>query len=148
MPRWAVVLLLALAACGAERDRPAPLEPDDGTLTATITEPAANDTVSAGATVDVTVVGQDPVLTSLVGLGLVARRIDIGQHLTLDSLTVSFLARETSSAVFEYQIPAGLPEGAQVNVYGIAFGSNGRAHESEPRTFFVVPCSEPGTVCP
>lgn len=148
MRHWPVLLLAALTACGAERDRPTPLELPDGTLTASITEPTANDTVAAGLLVSVTVAGQDPVLESLVGLGLVARRIDIGEHLTLDSLTISFLARETSTAVFEYRIPAGLPEGAQVNVYGIAFGSNGRAHESEPRTYFVVPCNEPGTACP
>ena len=143
-----LVLILGLAACGGERERPAPLEPNEGVLTASVTQPAANDTVSAGSTVPVTVAAQDPSLRSLVGLGLVARRIDLGALVTLDSATISFTAREASSAVFEYEVPSGLPDGAQINVYGIAFGSSGRAHESAPRTLFIDACDPAETACP
>lgn len=143
-----LLLVLALAACGGERERPAPLEPNEGVLTATVTQPAANDSVNAGTTVAVTIAAQDPSLRSLVGLGLVARRIDLGALVTLDSATISFTAREASSAVFEYDVPAGLPVGAQINLYGIAFGSSGRAHESAPRTLFIEACDPADTACP
>ncbi len=137
-----VILLLTAAGCGEERPRPAPLDPTEGPLQATITEPTANDTVEAGVSVRVEVAGQDPLLRSLVGLGLVVRQIDNAQFLTLDSSVIRFTARAANSAQFDYDIPASLPIGAVVNVYGIALGSSGRAHESNPRSFFVQDCSD------
>lgn len=131
------VCILAMTACGGARDRPAPLEPTDGPLQATITEPVANDSVAPGATISVTVAAQDPLLRSLVGLGMVIRRIDAGRNETLDSVVIHFSAREANSAVFDYDIPNTLPFGAIVNAYGIALGSSERAHESAPRSFFV-----------
>lgn len=141
MIRAAPLLLLlgalAMSACGGERDRPAPLEPTEGPLHATILEPTANDSVAPGTTVSVTVAAQDPLLRSLVGLGLVIRRIDGGRNETLDSVVIHFSAREANSAIFDYDIPNTLPFGAIVNAYGIALGSSERAHESAPRSFFV-----------
>lgn len=134
-----LVLLVAFAttACGGERDRPAPLEPSEGPLQATIIQPTANDSVAPGTTISITVAAQDPLLRSLVGLGLVVRRIDDARNETLDSVVIRFSAREANSAVFDYDIPNTLPFGAIINVYGIAFGSSERAHESAPRSFFV-----------
>lgn len=143
-----LLCLVAVAACGGERVRPAPLEPTEGSLRATITAPTANDTVGPGTTVSVTVAGQDPALRSLVGLGLVVRRIDGARSDLLDSAVIRFQARETHNATFDYQIPATLPFGAIVNVYGVALGSSQRSHESAPRSFFVQDCALPGTFCP
>jgi hypothetical protein len=136
-----------VAACGGERDRPAPLDPTEGPLQATITAPTENDSVSPGTAISVAVAGQDPLLRSLTGLGIVVRRIDQGAHQTLDSTVLRFSARESNSAVFEYDVPATLPVGAVVNVYGIAFGSSERAHESAPRSFFVEDCNAPEVPC-
>lgn len=140
-------VLACLVGCGGERARPAPLDPTEGPLQATITAPTANDSVSPGAVISVTVAGQDPLLRSLVGLGVVVRRIDGGAHETLDSAVLTFSARASHSAVFEYDVPAALPFGATVNVYGIAFGSSQRAHESAPRSFFVENCEAPEVPC-
>lgn len=143
-----LLLPLLLAACGGERVRPAPLEPTEGSLRATITAPTANDTVGPGTTVSVTIAGQDPVLRSLVGLGLVVRRIDDAHNDLLDSAVIRFTARAAHDATFDYQIPPTMPFGAIVNVYGIALGSSARAHESAPRSYFIQSCELPGTECP
>jgi hypothetical protein len=131
---------VAAATCGGERVRPAPLDPTEGPLQATITEPTANDSVAPGTATRIAVAGQDPLLRSLVGLGLVVRRIDGGAHVTLDSTVIQFSAREANAAVFDYTMPSTLPFGAIVNVYGLAFGSSQRAHESPPRSFFIENC--------
>lgn len=132
-----VVCALVTVGCSAARDRPSPLEPTDGPLQATITDPVANDSVAPGATISVTVGAQDPLLRSLTGLGMVVRRVDAGRNETLDSVVIHFSAREANSAVFDYDVPNTLPFGAIVNAYGIALGSSERAHESAPRSFFV-----------
>jgi hypothetical protein len=107
-------------------------------LTVDVVSPSTATPVVAGRIVAVLVHGSEPG-ARLTGLAYVARRFD--NNALIDSVRIEFAARQDTSHQFQLRIPPTLPTNAQIDLYGIAFGSNLQSRVSAPRAIVVLNCT-------
>jgi hypothetical protein len=145
--RWGAVgaLAAALAATSAcdIRSRPLPPEVDgEARFRVDVVSPVTNDVFLAGDTIEIVVRGQEAG-GRLRGLGYVARRPG-PDTAPLDSVVVRFDPVADTTMRFTWVLPS-LISNAQIDIYGLAFGSAGRGAISEPQHVIVLVCT-PGAV--
>jgi hypothetical protein len=126
-----------LAGC-SDRARPGPSElPITFNLSVDVVSPRSSTLVVAGRIVAIVVHGSEPG-SRLTGLAYVARRFD--NNALIDSVRIAFPARQDTSHQFQLHVPPALPTNAQIDLYGIAFGSNLQSRISTPRALVVLNC--------
>ena len=117
--------LLLLAACSQDRPRPTPIEiVEEAKLIAQVRKPASNATVLGARPLQIEVHTADLSGFNLSGHGYVVRQDGI----KLDSVAHQFSARGDTTGLFIYQVPD-LPTNTQLDISGLAFGTNGEQFE-------------------
>jgi hypothetical protein len=134
-------LVLLVGACGFDRDRPEPVEPEaEASLSVEVLSPRTGEVLGAGSAVVVEVSARDLTGEHLHGIGFVARRSGSGGNATLDSVVESTGARAQAVREFTFAVPAGLPVNTQVDVFGLAFGPGSQSRVSVARSVTVISC--------
>jgi hypothetical protein len=135
-------LLVMLSACGFDRDRPSPVEPEEeASLSVEVLAPRTGEVLGVGTAVTVEVSARDLTGEQLHGIGFVARRSGSGGNATLDSLVESTGAQAQAVREFTFTVPADLPANTQLDFFGLAFGPGSQSRVSTARSVTVIPCA-------
>jgi hypothetical protein len=135
-------LIAIVSACGFDRDRPSPVEPDgEASLSVEVLAPLAGAVLGSGTGVTVAVSARDLTGDRLYGVGFVARRADAAGNAVLDSAVESTGAQSQAVREFTFVVPAGLPVNTQMNAFGLAFGPGTQSLMSSARSVTVVACA-------
>jgi hypothetical protein len=140
--------LAVAAACGEFRERPLPLESGGGAVLLSVevgTNSGTGEYAIAGRTLQVRVRAREDT-GRLTGIGY--RVVQSGAvHPLLDSAALHFPPRTDTLHLFLYTIPDTLPNNAQIDVYGIAFGPGQAARVTLPRPVLVLRCPSGAVWC-
>ena len=135
-PGLALGLAILATACVTDRPRPDPTAlPQPAVLQVEVRRPINNATVFGARPMTLEVSARDLLREQLAGIGFVVRRAEN----TLDSAVVRFAARTDSTHAFTYEVPD-VATNTQLDIYGIAFGTNGETLVSERASIVVVRC--------
>jgi hypothetical protein len=142
------LLLAASAGCGELRQRPLPMEAGGGGVNLSVdvaTSAGTAEHAIAGRTLHIRVHGTET-LGRLTGVGYRIERAGPNRAV-LDSAAIHFAPRPDSLHSFPVTIPDTLPNNAQIDVYGIAFGPGNAARVSGAKPLLVLRCAPGATWC-
>lgn len=143
----AVLMLVGTATgCSDERQRPSPTGPGaDLQLNVELLAPTGDNTAVAGDIVEVQVHASEPG-GYLHRIGYVVRRHVEGRP-TVDSAVVVVGPVDDTTHTFQAAVPDSMPNNAQLDFVGLAFGPDTTAAASEQRSVIVVQCTENASWC-
>jgi hypothetical protein len=142
------LLLAGAAACGELRERPLPMEAGGGGVNLSVdvaTSAGAAEHAIAGRTLLVRVHGMEA-FGRLTGVGYRIERAGPNRAV-LDSAAVHFAPRPDTVHSFPVTIPDTLPNNAQIDVYGIAYGPGDAARISGAKPLLVLRCAPGASWC-